>query len=84
METSLIRNNVGVLAIRKLRIEKLVKGIPFMINVKGLPDYQSYLEYPDGSISLVRLDPSKRDFVEISKLSEDEISLLLVENNLIP
>jgi hypothetical protein len=84
METVLIKDNVGALAIRKLRIEKLAKGIPFMINVKGLPNYQSYLEYPDGSISLVRLEPSKRDFVEIRKLSENEISHLLEENNLIP
>jgi hypothetical protein len=77
------KENVGAIAVRKLRKEKLEKGIPFMINVKGLPDYQSYLEYPDGSISLVILEPSKRDFVEIKKLSETEISILLDENNII-
>jgi hypothetical protein len=83
METLLIKENVGAIAVRKLRKEKLAMGIPFMINVKGLPEYQSYLEYPDGSISLVRLEPAKRDFIEIKKLSDIEISILLEENNLI-
>ncbi len=82
MEITVIKENVGAIAVRKLRREKLAMGIPFMINVKGLPEYQSYLEYPDGSISLVKLEPAKRDFVEIKKLSELEISILLDENNL--
>jgi hypothetical protein len=82
METALLKENVGVIAVRKLRKEKLAMGIPFMINVKGLPDYHSYLEYPDGSISLVRLDSIKRDFFEVKKLSNIEKVNLLCENNL--
>ncbi len=55
---------------------------PFMINVAGLPDYQCYFEYPDGSLALIMLDDSKKDFIEIEKLSSEQAKQILKENNL--
>ena len=45
----------GTAAVRKLRIQKLLNGHPFMINSKELISNQGYLEYPDGTIKLVSI-----------------------------
>jgi hypothetical protein len=58
--------------IRKLRINKLAAGKPFMINDKNLPSNQSYLEFPDHSIKLVGISVNQRDFTVISVLSKEE------------
>ncbi len=82
MSQTLQKENIGTIALRNLRKEKFAMGFPFMINVSGLPDYQCYFEYPDGSMSLVMLDASKKDFIEIEKLSNKDAKQILIDNNL--
>lgn len=67
---------VGSRAVKKLRELKLKKGIPFMINSKQLPSNQAYLEYPDGSISIVQIYKSALDFTVVKKLDESEIEIV--------
>ena len=43
-----------------------------MINSKDLPTDQCYLEFPDGSIKLVQLKNSAKDFTVLRTLSTDE------------
>jgi hypothetical protein len=83
MQHTLQQENIGTIALRNLRKEKFDMGFPFMINVAGLPDFQCYFEYPDGSMSLVMLDDSKKDFIEIEKLSVKEATQILKDNHLI-
>jgi hypothetical protein len=67
----------GLLAIQILRKEKLQNGHTFMINSGTLPDGQCYLEHPDGSIELVTLSRSQKDFERVRVLSKHEsVSLL--------
>lgn len=68
--------NAGTEAVKKLRLENLQKGFPFMINSKDLPKRQSYLEYPDGSIKLVTLSENGMDFITIRVLSKMESAKL--------
>ena len=82
MSQTLQKENIGIIALRNLRKEKFAMGFPFMINVSGLPDYQCYFEYPDGSMTLVMLDASKKDFIEIEKLSNKDAMQILIDNNL--
>jgi len=56
-------------AIRKLRLEKLNSGHPFLIFAEELPAGQSYLEYPDGTIHIVAIDENSRKFITVKKLS---------------
>jgi len=58
--------------VRKLRLNKLAAGKPFMINAANLPSSQSYLEFPDYSIKLVGISANQRDFTVISVLSKEE------------
>jgi len=60
---------VGTDAVKRLRLQKLKSGHPFMINEKELPSGQSYLEYPDGSIKLVEISDNGREFIFIRELS---------------
>ena len=62
----------GTNAVKKLRLEKLRKGLPFMINSRDLPGEQCYLEYPSGIIKLVRISRSAQDFVIIKEFSQLE------------
>jgi hypothetical protein len=63
-------------AVKRLRLEKLRSGHPFMINSTDLESRQCYLEYPDGSIKLVFLKQGAREFTEIRTLSpSEELSL---------
>jgi hypothetical protein len=62
----------GTAAVKRLRSQKLAKGLPFMINSKELPSYQCYLEYPSGIIQLVTLSKNARDFDVIRELSIPE------------
>lgn len=68
--------NAGTVAVKKMRLEKLRKGIPFMINSRALPSQQCYLEYPDGSIKLVQLSTDKKEFTIIRQLSPSESSTI--------
>jgi hypothetical protein len=66
----------GNKAIRRLRKQKFANGHPFMINSKDLKRYQCYLEYPDGSIYLVELIPSTKEFTTIRQLTPVEAEFL--------
>ena len=74
--------NAGTAAIKRLRLKKLQKGLPFMINSKDLPGNQCYFEYPDGSIKLVTLLKSAKDFTEIKTLSSTEGNNVRLKYNL--
>lgn len=60
-------------AVKMLRIAKLRKGIPFMINAKELPGNQCYLEFPDGKILLVTISSKGNDFAILRELTNIEI-----------
>lgn len=62
----------GTEAVKRLRRQKLASGLPFMINDSELLSGQCYLEQPDGSIQLVKLAASTRDFDFVRELSEQE------------
>jgi len=66
----------GTRAVRKLRLQKLKSGFPFMINSKELLSNQCYLEYPNGTINLVTFKTNARDFNVIRKLSPTEANNL--------
>ena len=68
----------GTAAVRRLRRQKLAKGLPFMINLNELPSNQCYLEYPDGSIQLVALTANKQDFAPVRQLSQQEVQELRI------
>lgn len=74
---------VGTIAVKKLRIQKLNDGIPFMINSGELPDGQCYLEYPDGSIQLVSIVPGGRDFIPVRTLTKKEAATIRTKYNLL-
>jgi hypothetical protein len=63
-------------AVKMLRIDKLRKGMPFMINAKELPGNQCYLEFPDGKIQLVTISSTGSDFVvlrELTRIENDDV-----------
>jgi len=72
----------GTEAVKRLRMRKLQNGHPFMINSKDLPGNQCYLEYPDGSIALVTIVKSAKDFTVIRTLSPSEQNNLRAKYNL--
>jgi hypothetical protein len=72
----------GTRAVRKLRLQKLKNGFPFMINSKELLSNQCYLEYPDGTIKIVALRSASRDFKVIRELSSSEADSLRLKYNL--
>ena len=72
----------GTEAVKQLRLKKLQNGHPFMINTKDLPGNQCYLEYPDGSISLVTMIKSAKDFTVIRILTEGEVKHIRTRYNL--
>ena len=82
MHAGLNISTLGTEAVRRLRIEKLHSGIPFMINSKELPADQCYLEYPAGNIDHVSLAANKHDFVVIRQLTESECSQLRDKHHL--
>ncbi len=69
-------------AVKQLRSEELMNGIPFMINSNDLPSTQCYIEYPDGRIDLVSMLSGQRDFKIIRELSAREASALRKKYNL--
>jgi hypothetical protein len=60
--------DIATKAVHRLRTETLISGQPFMINVKGLPNNQCYLEFPDKTIQLVTFIQGKNDFIPVRKL----------------
>ena len=73
----------GTAAVKRLRIKKLQSGYPFMINSRELPGNQCYLEYPDGSIKLVTIKKSSRDFTIIRELTQQEKKTLRAKYKLL-
>lgn len=70
--TSKELSKVGTDAVKRLRVQKLSEGFPFMINSNDLPLGQCYLEYPNGKIVLSTLSSESRDFVMIRELTYAE------------
>jgi hypothetical protein len=68
--------DMGRLALRELRKNKLAAGHPFMINSHKLPSDQCYLEFPEGTFQLVTICRIENDFKVVRKLSKKEQSAL--------
>jgi hypothetical protein len=66
----------GTDAVRRLRLQKLRNGHPFMINSKELLTNECYLEFPDGTIKLATIKKSSRDFDIIRVLNPTETESL--------
>ena len=73
----------GTSAVKKLRLQNLKIGLPFMINSRDLPPKQCYIEYPDKKIKLVTISGSGFDFVVIRELSENESRAIRLKFDLI-
>jgi hypothetical protein len=71
-----ITSEKGTNAVRKLREQKLRKGLPFMINAEELSTNQCYLEYPNGSIKLITVEPSTIEMDVIRELTLTEATEL--------
>jgi hypothetical protein len=71
----------GTEGVRKLRLQKLKNGYPFMINSKELLSNQCYLEYPNGVIKLVSFTKAARQFSVIRELSAMEANILRSRHN---
>jgi len=78
-----VLENIGTAAVMQLRKKELAQGNPFMINSKDLPAKQGYLEYPDGTISIVTIAPNGRSFVTVRKLSASETQAVRNQLNLL-
>lgn len=59
-------------AIKKLRLQKLRQGIPFMINSDILESDQCFLEFPDGIIKIAEAATKDRDFLIVYEFSAAE------------
>lgn len=65
-------STVAAVAVRRLRINKLRSGQPFLIYSEDLPTRHAYLEFPEGKILLVTLKKGEHDFTTIRELSSEE------------
>jgi hypothetical protein len=77
-----VLENIGTAAVMQLRKDKLAAGKPFMINSAELPLNQTYMEYPDGSITIVEVAANERSFVTIRQLSVADARAVRDNNNL--
>lgn len=76
--------NIGHSTILKVRLNKLKRGKPFMINTPDLPSYQCYMEYPDGAIRVEQINDSGTDFKVVRELSAHEAASLRISLGLTP
>lgn len=67
---------IGHNAIMKVRLNKLERGKPFMINSPNLPAYQCYMEYADGKINIEQINYADNDFKAIRELQPEEAAQL--------
>lgn len=74
---------IGKSTVKKLRSRKLENGLPFMINSKELAKGQAYMEYPDGTISLVIIAEGNRELILLRYLAPQEAALLREKYNLL-
>ena len=81
MQTEHLIQN-GLDAVRLLRKQKHRLGHPFMINLNSLPKGQFYLEYPDGSITLARINFDNKEYEVIQKLATSQVDELKKSLNL--
>jgi hypothetical protein len=82
METLQTTAIAGTRAVKRLRVQKLRSGRPFMINSKTLPAGQFYIEYPSGMIKLAAITNSKRDYEILRELDQQEIAGLRTQYDL--
>lgn len=75
-------HDVAVNAVRRLRINKLRNGHPFLIYSRDLPSRYAYLEYPEGHIVLVTVKSGEHDFTSIRELTHEENIAIRNEFNL--
>jgi hypothetical protein len=78
-----VLEKTGTDAVKRLRKQELAAGNTFMINSKDLPSTQSYLEYPDSTISIVTVAPDSRSFVTVRKLSSSQAQAVRRRFNLL-
>lgn len=67
---------IGYTAMLSVRLDKLKRGRPFMINSPDLPSYQCYMEYSNGLITIEQIGHSGSDFEKIRELSYEEAALV--------
>ena len=75
-ETLVALNEKGSSAVKQLRKQRLMNGLPFMINVRELGGIKCFLEYSDGSIVEVARSAVESDFETIRTLTTIEASAL--------
>lgn len=78
--TAKLHERSAARAIKLLRKKKLSQGLPFMINSHLLPYDQCYMEYPNGSIEIVKANSEGSNFKVIETL--DHISTELLRRTL--
>lgn len=73
---------IGGTVVRRLRKQKLQKGMPFLIWSNKLPKDQSYLEYPDQTIKIVTVAPNLKSFTVVRELTANQAKSIRQELNL--
>jgi len=73
---------IGGTVVRRLRKQKLQKGMPFLIWSNKLPKDQSYLEYPDQTIKIVTVAPNLKSFMVVRELTANQANSIRQELNL--
>ncbi|TLV03768.1 hypothetical protein [Dyadobacter luticola] len=68
--------------IRKLRLETFEKGFPFMIHDQEIAGEGFILEYPAGTMKLMKLAANNQDIVEIRSFNSTEIDQIRKRHNL--
>lgn len=63
-------------AVKQLRKRKLLSGHPFMINTHDFGTDHCYLEFPDGSIKLAKIESSAKDYSILRELTPIEAETL--------
>ena len=77
-----ILEHIGTTAVRRLRESKLSAGKPFMINSDDLPSGQSYLEYPDGTIRIVKVSADSHSFTILAELDADKAKTVRIRHGI--
>jgi len=82
MSESEVLEHIGTAAVKRLRKNKLSVGKPFMINSDNLPSGQSYLEYPDGTIRIVKVSADSRSFTILGELDADQAKAVRIRHGI--
>lgn len=77
-----VLEHIGTAAVKRLRKSKLSAGKPFMINSDDLPSGQSYLEYPDGTIRIVKVSADSRSFTMLAELDGDQAKIVRIRHGI--